>query len=236
VTSNDGAAAPDAELLTATTDLGDALRELIEASVTTTAATGEVAAAAELVRAATARISGTRRSASQLPRLDDPSEGRRVFNPVTGIANPMAPPLVVRPEGDGVVAEATLGLAYEGPPSFVHGGMSALFMDQMLGSAAGAAGLWGMTAHLELDYRGPLPLQTPLVLRARVESHEGRKAFITGTIALAADPEKVLVEARGLFVMPRPEKQAAYFGAITDATGRHAPPRRPGDATALRLA
>lgn len=143
---------------------------------------------------------------------------------------------MVRQDGDGVVAAATLGLAYEGPPSFVHGGMSALFMDQMLGSAAGAAGLWGMTAHLELDYRGPLPLQTPLVLRARVESSEGRKAHITGTIARAAEPEKVLVEARGLFVMPRPEKQAAYFGAITDASGKPSPPRRPGDATALRLA
>lgn len=236
MTSNDGGTVPDAELLTATVELGDALRELIEASVTTTASAGEVAAAAELVRAATARIDGNPRPAAQLPRLDDPSEGRRVFNPVTGIAHPLAPPLAVRQEGDGVVAEVTLGLAYEGPPTFVHGGMSALFMDQMLGSAAGAAGLWGMTAHLELDYRGPLPLQTALVLRARVESSEGRKAFITGTIARVSDPEKVLVEARGLFVMPRPEKQAAYFGAVTDASGRHAPPRRPGDATALRLA
>ena len=236
MTPNDGGAGSDAELMTATTDLGDSLRELIETSVTTTADAGAVAEAAELVREAIARIGGKPRPASQLPRLDDPSEGRRVFNPVTGIANPMAPPLVVRREDDGVVAETTLGLAYEGPPSFVHGGMSALFMDQMLGSAAGAAGLWGMTAHLELDYRGPLPLQTPLVLRGRVESHEGRKAFITGTTALAADPDKVLVEARGLFIMPRPEKQAAYFGAIPDASGRHAPPRRPGDATALRLA
>jgi acyl-coenzyme A thioesterase PaaI-like protein len=236
VTPNDSGTAPDAELMTATTELGDALRELIEASVTTTAATGEVAAAAELVRAATARIAGSRRSAAELPRLDDPSEGRRVFNPVSGIANPMAPPLIVRHEDGGVVAETTLGLAYEGPPSFVHGGMSALLMDQMLGSAAGAAGLWGMTAHLELDYRGPLPLEIPLVLRARVESHEGRKAFITGTVARAADPDTVLVEARGLFVMPRPEKHAAYFGAITDAAGNHAPPRRPGDATALRPA
>ncbi|TKJ28804.1 PaaI family thioesterase [Blastococcus sp. CCUG 61487] len=234
MTSNDGGTGSDADLMTATTDLGAALRELIEASVTTSEPAGEVAAAAELVRAATARIAGSRRPASQLPRLDDPSEGLRVFNPVTGIANPLAPPLVVRREGDGVVAETTLGLAYEGPPTFVHGGMSALFMDQMLGSAAGAAGLWGMTAHLELDYRGPLPLETPLVLRARVESHEGRKAFITGTIALASAPEEIRVEARGLFIMPRPEKQAAYFGAVTDATGRHAPPRRPGDATALQ--
>ena len=234
MTPDDGTPPSLAELLAATTELGAALRELIEASVTTTADAAQVGAATELVRAATARIGAERRTASQLPSLDEASEGRRVFNPVTGIGNPMAPPLKVRQEDDGVVAETTLGLAYEGPPSFVHGGMSALFMDQMLGSAAGAAGLWGMTAHLELDYRGPLPLQTPLVLRARVESSEGRKAFITGSIALAADPGKVLVEARGLFVMPRPEKQAAYFGAITDSTGRHAPPRRPGDATALQ--
>ena len=235
MTSNDDGAAATAELLTATIELGDALRELIETSVTTTAAATEVAAAAEQVRAATARISGAPRPVSQLSRLDDPAGGLRVFNPVTGIAHPLAPPLVVHQQDDGgVVAEVTLGLGYEGPPTYVHGGMSALFMDQMLGSAAGAAGLWGMTAHLELDYRGPLPLQTALQLRARVESHEGRKAFITGTIALAAEPEKILVEARGLFVMPRPEKQAAYFGSVTDATGRHAPPRRPGDATALQ--
>ena len=74
---------------------------------------------------------------------------------MTGVGSALAPPLVVRRDGDGVVGEATLGLAYEGPPGFVHGGMSALLMDQLLGSAAAAAGLWGMTAHLELDYRGP---------------------------------------------------------------------------------
>jgi acyl-coenzyme A thioesterase PaaI-like protein len=170
---------------------------------------------------------------SQLPALDDVTTGRRVFNPVTGAGSPLAPPLVVRRDGDGVVGHATLGVAYEGPPSFVHGGMSALLMDQLLGSAAAAAGLWGMTAHLELDYRGPLPLEQKLVLRAAVAEHEGRKSVITGTIALADEPDRVLVEARGVFVLPRPEKVDTYFGAITDSAGRHTPPRRPGDATAL---
>ncbi|TFV67183.1 UNVERIFIED_ORG: PaaI family thioesterase [Bacillus sp. AZ43] len=231
--TNDSAAIPDAEPLAAATDLGAALRELIEISVTTTVAAAEVRAAADLVRQATERLAVARRPASQLPALDDVSTGRRVFNPVTGIGSALAPPLVVRRDGDGVRAEVTLGVAYEGPPSFVHGGMSALFMDQMLGSAAAAAGLWGMTAHLELDYRGPLPLETPLVLRARVSESEGRKSLITGTIALSAEPDRVLVEARGVFVMPRPEKLEAYFGAITDASGTHTPPRRPGDATAL---
>ncbi|MCF6743834.1 PaaI family thioesterase [Blastococcus sp. KM273128] len=220
--------------MAASTELGAALRELIEASVVTTAPAAEVAAAAEAVRRATAAIGASRRPAAQLPALDDPSVGRRVFNPVVGTGNALAPPLVVRREEGGVVAEVTLGVAYEGPPSYVHGGMSALFMDQLLGSAAGAAGLWGMTAHLELDYRGPLPLETPLVMRARVESNEGRKSVIVGTIALAAAPGRPLVEARGIFVMPRPEKAQTYFGTITDAAGRHTPPRRPGDATSVQ--
>jgi acyl-coenzyme A thioesterase PaaI-like protein len=231
--TNDSGTIPDAEPLAAAADLGTALRELIETSVTTTVAAPEVRAAAELVRQATERLAVARRPASQLPALDDLATGRRVFNPVTGIGSALAPPVSVHRDGDGVVAEVTLGVAYEGPPSFVHGGMSALLMDQLLGSAAAAAGLWGMTAHLELDYRGPLPLETKLELRAQVAEHSGRKSLITGTIALADDPDRVLVEARGVFVTPRPEKAQAYFGAITDASGRHTPPRRPSDATAI---
>jgi hypothetical protein len=33
-------------------------------------------------------------------------------------------------------------------------------------------------------------------------------------------------------VLPREELRASYFAQITDATGRHAPPSRPTDATA----
>jgi acyl-coenzyme A thioesterase PaaI-like protein len=233
VTNDDRPASFDADLMAAATGLGAALRELIEVSVTTTVDAAEVRAAEELVREATGRLAVSRRPVSQLPALDDLTTGRRVFNPVTGTGNGLAPPLLVRRDGAGVAAEATLGVAYEGPPNFVHGGMSALLMDQLLGSAAAAAGLWGMTAHLELDYRGPLPLEQKLLLRASVAENEGRKSVITGTIALADDPERVLVEARGVFVMPRPEKVEAYFGSITDASGQHTPPRRTGDATAL---
>jgi acyl-coenzyme A thioesterase PaaI-like protein len=233
VTTTDSGTIPDAEPLAAAADLATAMRGLIETAVTTTVPAGEVRAAAELVRAVTERLGVARRPVSQLPALDDLTTGRRVFSPVTGSGSPLAPPLVVRRDGDGVVGHATLGVAYEGPPSFVHGGMSALLMDQLLGSAAAAAGVWGMTAHLELDYRGPLPLEQELVLRAAVVETAGRKSVITGTIALSDAPDRILVEARGVFVMPRPEKVEAYFGSITDASGQHTPPRRHGDATAL---
>jgi acyl-coenzyme A thioesterase PaaI-like protein len=233
VTTNEGTRF-DAELMAAVTELGAAVRGLADAAVRTTVVAGELRAAAETVRAVTAGLAASRRPASQLPTLDDPVAFRRVFNPVSGIGSPLAPPLVIREDDGGVIAEVSLGLAYEGPPSYLHGGMSALFMDQLLGAAAVAAGLWGMTAHLALDYRGPVPLETPLVLRARVTEHTGRKSLITGTIALAEAPDRVLVETRGVFVAPRPEKVQAYFGAITDASGQHAPPGRPTDATAVQ--
>ena len=156
--------------------------------------------------------------------LDDLSTGQRVFNMVSGAGSALAPPLRYRREEGGLVGEATLGVAYEGPPSYVHGGMSALLMDQVLGDTAAEAGVWGMTAHLELDYRGPLPIGEPLVLRGRVGESNGRKSLIVGTIARAAAPDEVLVEARGLFVTPRREKLEAYFG------GDHRRLRRTADA------
>ncbi|WP_222194425.1 PaaI family thioesterase [Modestobacter italicus] len=225
--------ADQAELLAAVTELGSALRELVGTSVTTTVDPGELRAAAATARELSARLAASRRRRDQLPVLDDPVRFRRVFNPVTGVGSALAPPLDIRREGGGVVAEAVLGLPYEGPPSYVHGGMSALLMDQLLGSAAIVAGLWGMTARLELDYRRPVPLETRLLLRAAVTETVGRKVVVTGTIALADAPEQPLVEARGVFVTPRPERSAEYFGSITDADGRPSPPGRPSDATAV---
>lgn len=224
----------DAELMAAVTDLGAAMRDLIENSVTTLVDAAELRRVTEDVRAAGEALAVSRRPLTQLPRLDDPAVFRRVYNPVSGIGSPLSPPLVIRRGEGGVFAEVALGPAYEGPPGYVHGGMSSLLMDQLLGAAAMAAGRWGMTAHLELDYRGPLPLATPLLLRAEVAEESGRKTVITGTIAAAEAPEQILVTARGVFVAPRPEKSQAYFGSVTDASGRHAPPGNPTDATAVQ--
>jgi acyl-coenzyme A thioesterase PaaI-like protein len=227
-------APPDPDLLAAVTDLGDALRGLVDASVLTTVTAAELRVVAVDLRAATARLAAAQRPVTQLPVLDDPVAFRRVYNPVSGVGSAIAPPISVRRHpGGGVEARATLGAAYEGPPGFLHGGMSALLMDQVLGAAAIEAGRWGMTVHLELDYRRPVPLRTPLLMRGAVGEDAGRRVVVTGTIATEDAPDAVLVEARGVFVAPRADRSAEYFGAITDASGRHAPPGRPTDATAL---
>jgi acyl-coenzyme A thioesterase PaaI-like protein len=218
--------------MAAVTELGSALRELVDTSVRTDAPPAQLRAAAAAAREVTGRLAASRRPRGHLSALDDVLAFRQVYNMVSGVGSALAPPVVVRVVEGGVAAETTFGLAYEGPPGFLHGGMSSLVMDQILGATAIHAGLWGMTARLELDYRGPVPLDTPVALAARVSETAGRKTVVTGTIALAAEPDRPLVEARGVFVTPRTETIESYFADVTDGSGRHtAPGRRPTDAT-----
>ncbi|TMQ90118.1 PaaI family thioesterase [Actinomadura soli] len=97
--------------------------------------------------------------------------------------------------------EFTFGPVYEGPPSYAHGGVSALVLDQVLGMAAAATGTPGMTATLELRYRRPTPLRVPLLVEAKASRVEGRKVYAAGTIA--APDGRVTVEATAMFVMPQ---------------------------------
>jgi acyl-coenzyme A thioesterase PaaI-like protein len=159
------------------------------------------------------------RERSDLPAVDDMSRGIRVFNPVVGVGNGLAVPLRYAPDGDGVLARAVLGQVYEGPPTFLHGGIAALLMDQVLGYAAIVADRWGMTVDLQLRYRRPAPLHTPLRLTGRVSGIDGRRTTAVGAIAAEEAPDVALVEATATFVSPSPEATARYFAAVRTADG-----------------
>lgn len=119
-------------------------------------------------------------------------------NPVNGRQNAFAPGLSVRGLSDGSVsAEATLDVLYEGPPGYVHGGISALLLDHLFGAANHWAGTVGPTAELTLRYKRPVPLDTPLTLTAKQESRDGRKLLTKGALEASG---KVCVEAEGLFI------------------------------------
>lgn len=124
--------------------------------------------------------------------------GTRRSNPVGGPENPIAPPVRFFGCDDGSVrAELTLGPVYQGPPGCVHGGISALIIDHMMGFANHWGGRFGMTAHYEMDFRSPTPLLEPLSFRAWVDEVEGRKTWTNATIHAG---ERLCVEARGLFL------------------------------------
>lgn len=123
-------------------------------------------------------------------------------DPVTGPENPIAPPLVLEArEGTTVGGEVTLGMAYQGPPGCVHGGVSALLLDHTLGVANGRAGQVGFTGELTVRYHRPAPLFEPLTVSARQVGVDGRKIRTEGSITTADGT--VCVSARGLFITPQ---------------------------------
>lgn len=186
----------------ALTGLAARVRELAEATVLTGADAAEAAAVADEIAALTARLTAERRGAPPFVTPGERRMDRQIANPVSGPLNPFAPPIGLDVTSDGVVrGEFTLGAVYEGPPSYVHGGVSAMVLDQALGMAAAATGTPGMTATLETRYRRPTPLGVPLKVEAKASRVEGRKVYASGTIS--APDGRVTVEATAMFIMPQ---------------------------------
>ncbi|MEV0594686.1 PaaI family thioesterase [Nonomuraea cavernae] len=132
-------------------------------------------------------------------------EGVTRHDPVTGPENALAPPLHLHGREDGSIeGVVVLGMPYQGPPGYVHGGVSALLLDHTLGVANHWAGPSGMTAELTLRYHRPTPLFESLTVTGRQVSVDGRKIRTAGTISAGGE---VVVSAEGLFIdkqLPRP--------------------------------
>src|ERR1700759_2177749 len=115
--------------------LTDAVRRLIRAGIASGADELSIREAQSLIEAAVDKLGGV--GDSEQIRLA--MGGRPVVwgNPVTGFGNAIAPPLVMHEEPDGLWwSEFELGEQYQGPPGWVHGGVLALVLDQLLGEAA----------------------------------------------------------------------------------------------------
>lgn len=180
--------------------LTQAVRELIDATIRTEAGEGTVRDACSRVQEVTERLRGGRLGES--PGVRYVAGGRPLAwgNAVVGLRNPIAPPLTVHHDGDGRCwTDFHLGAAYEGPPGLVHGGVSALVLDHLLGEVASE----GLTKPL---YTGTITVKylrgTPLgALRgeATVYRREGIKTFARGQLS---DASGVTVQADGVFILP----------------------------------
>jgi acyl-coenzyme A thioesterase PaaI-like protein len=201
-----------AERRAAVAELGAALRELIDSAVASEAPPDVLRDVARQARALSGSLSVTRRSPGRPSSVDDLRRGQRLFNPVVGPGNPLAPPMRVEMTADGAVGTVTLGLPYEGPFTFVHGGISALLLDQIMGYATAAGRPPPVSRRLQVRYRAAVPLGRPLVVRGAVDDVLGVRVAVRGTIALADDPDAVLVEAEGRFLTLRPEQAHRLFG------------------------
>ncbi|GAC1609972.1 MAG: hypothetical protein NVS3B26_14230 [Mycobacteriales bacterium] len=126
--------------------------------------------------------------------------------------------LQVRREGDHLVAEHTFSDRHSGAPGIAHGGAVATVVDDVLGFLLYVARMAGVTRHLEVDYLKPVLTGVPYVVRARIDSRDGRKLWVS-CVCTAPDGTATFT-AKALFL----EVTLSHFAnAVAGAQGPVAP-------------
>ena len=200
------------EEVAAAREVGERLRRVIDRLTATSAPPDVLRSMAESLAAVEDQLTPYRsvRDYTGFAEASGLGPDRAFFDwsPLLGRANPLAPPLTLSLDGDVVVGVGRFGIAYEGPPGCVHGGLIAAAFDEVLGLTQSLSGRSGMTGTLTIKYRSPTPLHTDLRIEGRLTSVSGRKVLTAGRM-LAGDT--LTAEATGLFISIEPEK----FRALT---------------------
>ncbi len=129
----------------------------------------------------------------------DYSANPRGTHPLMGTTNPVAPPLLLRVDGDRMLADVTFDTFYEGNLGWVQGGFIAAGFDLMVVTAARLSGRTGPTGTLEVRYRKPTLIHDPMRYESWCESREGRKIFVRGQLVRRED-ESVCAEVLGIVI------------------------------------
>ncbi len=180
--------------------LADSVRELVDATIRTEVDADEVAAIKAEIDSATARLRAKQLDGPFGVRYTTGGDRMAWGNPVIGVRNPIAPPLVIERDASGAAfTDFVMGAPYEGPPGYVHGGVSALVLDHVLGEAASDGEIPRFTGTITLRY-----LRTTQLGRLHAEAHidrtEGVKTYVVGHLS---DEDGITVEAEGVFITPR---------------------------------
>lgn len=99
-----------------------------------------------------------------------------------------------------VFASYTVPARYQGYPGIVHGGIIAAMLDEVISRTIfrGDPPRLVVTAQLNVRYRKPVPIETPLRLEGWVERDSGKAIKVAGTIHNLEDV--LLAEAEGLLM------------------------------------
>ena len=181
--------------------LAESIRRLVDVSIRTEADPMTVAAVKDKIDSAAAELGASAQLGTFGVQFTPDGQTIAWGNAVVGLRNPVAPPLVLHHEPDGLVwSEFVLGAPYEGPPEHVHGGVSALVLDHVLGATAHRPGRHAYTGTLTLRYRRRTALGRQLRAQAHIERTEGVKTFAVGHLS---DEDGITVEAEGVFIHKR---------------------------------
>lgn len=100
-----------------------------------------------------------------------------------------------------------IGAEYQGGPGFVHGGIIATLLDEVMGKVNRFRKVRAVTAELQVEYLRPVPVDVELVLEGWEVEKKGRSLFHAGEIRSADGA--VLARGKGRFVEIDPDR---YYG------------------------
>ena len=138
---------------------------------------------------------------------------RHTRSPLSGVMNPMAPPMTseYHPDEKRVVSSILFNEAYQGPPACVHGGFVAALLDEALGRTRHLTDRNCVTGSLLVTYRKPTPVNVRLTVDARITEMHDRKMVVRGEIHANGE---VTAVGEGTFVFLETEK---FNALVTDA-------------------
>jgi uncharacterized protein (TIGR00369 family) len=110
-----------------------------------------------------------------------------------------------------------LGAEYQGGPGFIHGGIIATLLDEVMGKVCRFRGVRAVTAELAIEYLKPVPVDADLVVEGYEVEIKGRSLFLAGDIRDLSG--KVLARGKGRFVIIAPQ-QAAKDDAPQELAGK----------------
>jgi acyl-coenzyme A thioesterase PaaI-like protein len=124
---------------------------------------------------------------------------------VGGQTNPTSVDVETRFEGEEVVATVVLRAAFEGAPGRAHGGIVAAAFDDVTGFVIGMLREPAFTGELTVRYVKPVPVNTPLEMRARLRDRERRKLFIE---AECHDGDELVATCKAIYITVDPTRFA----------------------------
>jgi uncharacterized protein (TIGR00369 family) len=103
-----------------------------------------------------------------------------------------------------IVGRFQLGDAYQGGAGFLHGGIIAVLLDEVMSKACRFHGEHAVTAELHVEYLRPIRVDQQIVVEGFVARRDGRQLYHEGEIRNEAGD--VLARGQGRFVVIDREK------------------------------
>ena len=99
---------------------------------------------------------------------------------------------------DGAKAEIVLGGQFQGWRGVAHGGIVMAILDEVMAHAVGFKGYRGVTAGLNARFKKPVPLGTPLTVRAHISEMRRTLLYVEAEIRAGGE---LLASGDGKFIV-----------------------------------